>query len=269
MNCTVPKSDMKVAVIGAGNMGSAMARGWARAFGGVSVIVSNPSTCKLDALRDEFPDISVTTDNADAARSADIVVIAVKPWKMQEVIGGMRDVLANRCKTVVSVAAGVEPDEIERMIGGDEMPAIIYAIPNTAVSTGHGMIFYTASASTDAGRCEAVAQLFAPLGVSRKVELRQMSAGMAVASCGIAYAMRYIRAAVEGGVELGLRPEEAQIAVMQTLAGAVALLDANGTHPEQEVDKVTTPGGITIRGLNAMEEAGFTASVIRGLRASR
>lgn len=260
---------MKVAVIGAGNMGGAMARGWACAFGGGSIIVSNPSTGKLNALRDEFPEINVTTDNVDAARAADIVVLAVKPWKMQEVVGGMRDVLANRCKTVVSVAAGVEPDEIERMIGGDEMPAIIYAIPNTAVSTGHGMIFYTASASTDADRCERVERLFAPLGMCRKVELRQMPAGMAVASCGIAYAMRYIRAAVEGGVELGLRPDDAQMAVMQTLAGAVALLEANGTHPEQEVDKVTTPGGITIRGLNAMEEAGFTASVIKGLRASK
>lgn len=260
---------MKVAVIGAGNMGGAMARGWACAIGGGSITVSNPSTGKLNALRDEFPEINVTTDNVDAARAADIVVLAVKPWKMQEVVGGMRDVLANRCKTVVSVAAGVEPDEIERMIGGDEMPAIIYAIPNTAVSTGRGMIFYTASASTDADRCERVERLFAPLGMCRKVELRQMPAGMAVASCGIAYAMRYIRAAVEGGVELGLRPDDAQMAVMQTLAGAVALLEANGTHPEQEVDKVTTPGGITIRGLNAMEEAGFTASVIKGLRASK
>ena len=100
------------------------------------------------------------------------------------------------------------------------------------------------------------------------VEERLMNAATALASCGIAYALRYVRAATEGGVELGFRADQAQHIVAQTLRGAAALLDGDGATAEAEIDKVTTPGGLTIRGLNAMEEAGFTASVIRGLRAS-
>jgi len=91
---------------------------------------------------------------------------------------------------------------------------------------------------------------------------------MALASCGIAYVMRYIRAASEGGVELGMYASDAKKIVMQTMLGAVKLLESTGNHPEAEIDKVTTPGGITIRGLNAMEANGFTTAVIEGLKAS-
>ena len=111
--------------------------------------------------------------------------------------------------------------------------------------------------------------IFQEMGEAMLVEERLIPAGMALASCGIAYAMRYIRAATEGGVELGMYARDAQHVVEQTLKGAVALLQANGSHPETEIDRVTTPGGITIRGLNAMEENGFTNSVIKGLKASK
>ena len=99
------------------------------------------------------------------------------------------------------------------------------------------------------------------------VDERLINAGMALSSCGIAYVMRYIRAATEGGVELGFKAADALGIVLQTVRGAVELLQAGGGHPEAEIDKVTTPGGVTIRGLNAMEHAGFTSAVIRGLKA--
>ena len=98
-------------------------------------------------------------------------------------------------------------------------------------------------------------------------EERLLGAGMTLASCGIAYAMRYVRAAAEGGVELGFKADVAKDIVLQTLKGAVDLLQANGNHPEAEIDKVCTPDGLTIRGLNEMEHAGFTSAVIRGLKA--
>lgn len=257
-----------ITVIGAGNMGGAMARGWAGAFGGRYVTVANPSLPKLEALKAEHPEINVTTDNVEAASGADIIVLAVKPWRMAEVVGQMRESLLRPGCIVVSVAAGIFPEDILEMIGEPQCsPAIVYCIPNTAVAVGEGMTFYTGFNLSDSQR-DVISRLFAPLGTVMEVEPRQMNAGMAVASCGIAYAMRYIRAAVEGGVELGLRPAEAQAAVVQTLKGAAALLENNGSHPEQEIDKVTTPGGLTIRGLNAMEEAGFTASVVSGLRHS-
>ena len=100
------------------------------------------------------------------------------------------------------------------------------------------------------------------------IEESAMAAATSLASCGIAYALRYVRAAMEGGVELGIRADEAKRIVMQTLRGAVDVLEANNSHPEAEIDRVTTPGGLTIKGLNAMEAAGFTHSVIEGLRAS-
>lgn len=115
---------------------------------------------------------------------------------------------------------------------------------------------------------ERLLALFKELGDALLVEERLMNAGMVLASCGIAYAMRYVRAATEGGVELGMFPDMARRVVLQTLRGAVELLETTGNHPEAEIDKVTTAGGITIRGLNEMEHAGFTSSVIRGLKAS-
>lgn len=115
---------------------------------------------------------------------------------------------------------------------------------------------------------ELVNAVFKPLGTVVELPESRLNAAIAVTSCGIAYVMRFVRATVEGAVELGLSPDQALGLCIDTLAGTSALLGKNGSHPEAEIDKVTTPGGLTIRGLNAMEEAGFSQSVIKGLRAS-
>lgn len=259
----------RVAVIGAGNMGGALARRWAVAFGGRRLIVANPSTEKLERLQALFPDLDVVTDNRKAARDADIVVIAVKPWLVKGVLEELCDIIVGGHKAVVSVAAGVTTDDIASMLGieAGTLP-VTYCIPNIAVEVGKGVVFFS-SDGHDTCAVNDRDELLKPLGKSIEVKPSQMQAGMAVASCGLAYAMRYIRAAMLGGVELGLKPADAQDAVMHTLEGAVALLEANRSHPEEEIDKVTTPGGLTIRGLNAMEAAGFSASVAAGLRASK
>ena len=127
---------------------------------------------------------------------------------------------------------------------------------------------FIASARTTAEQDVALVEIFDELGKAMLVEEGLIPAGTSLASCGIAYALRYIRAAMEGGVELGMRADDAKHIVMQTLRGAVDILEANDSHPEAEIDRVTTPGGLTIKGLNAMEAAGFTPSVIEGLRAS-
>jgi pyrroline-5-carboxylate reductase len=110
--------------------------------------------------------------------------------------------------------------------------------------------------------------LFDTLGKASVIEERLMGAATALCSCGIAYAMRYVRAAMQGGVEMGIYPGESKDYVLQTLRGAVALLETTGNNPEVEIDKVTTPGGITIKGLNEMEANGFSNAVIKGLKAS-
>jgi pyrroline-5-carboxylate reductase len=114
---------------------------------------------------------------------------------------------------------------------------------------------------------QTVVDIFNEMGNTLITDEQHLAAGTTLASCGIAYAMRYIRAASEGGVELGFKADDAKKIVMQTMKGAVELLEASGMHPEAAIDLVTTPGGVTIKGLNEMEHAGFTSSVIRGLKA--
>lgn len=239
-------------------MGGAIARGLAGK--GFDVAVANPSRPKLDALVADCPGVFVTTSNREAASMADIVILAVKPWKLTEVITGLQPVAGGR--TFVSIAAGVSCDDLSAMFLPG-CPAVHCAMPNTAVSVGRGMTFVV-SPEPDT----RVMDIFAALGDVMLIEPKQMGAAMAVASCGIAYALRYVRAAVEGAVELGLRADDACRIVCRTVEGAAALLAVPGAHPESEIDKVTTPGGVTIRGLNAMEAAGFTPAVIAGLKAS-
>jgi pyrroline-5-carboxylate reductase len=140
-------------------------------------------------------------------------------------------------------------------------------IPNTAIEVCEGMNFISVYNATPE-QTDVVKSIFDKLGLSMLVEERLLDAGMALASCGIAYAFRYIRAAMEGALELGIPAKQAIEIELQTLKGAVALLKSNKTHPEVEIDKVTTPGGITIKGLNTMEAFGFSNAVIQGLRVS-
>ena len=149
----------------------------------------------------------------------------------------------------------------------DELPAIFRIIPNTAIAVKESVNFISEYNATQA-QSVLIKYIFDELGFTVMIDEKLIAAGTALASCGVAYAFRYIRAAVEGAVELGIQPELAKKIELQTLKGAVALLETNKSHPEAEIDKVTTPGGITIKGLNAMEEAGFTNAVIKGLKSS-
>lgn len=253
-------------------MGGAVARGLAAGRLAVTsdITVSNPSRGKLDGLRTEYPDLQTTCDNVQAAQGADVVILAVKPWLLRRVIDELKPHLDYSRQVIASMVGGVGTAELTDLLRRDDtslLPPVYYLIPNTAVAVGQSMTFLTSVRSTPE-MDERLLALFKELGDALLVEERLMNAGMVLASCGIAYAMRYVRAATEGGVELGMFPDMARRVVLQTLRGAVELLETTGNHPEAEIDKVTTAGGITIRGLNEMEHAGFTSSVIRGLKAS-
>lgn len=261
---------VKIAIIGAGNMGGALARGLAGSVmvGAAGLTVANPSRPKLDALKADFPEMKVTTDNVQALAGADFVILAVKPWKMAGVIAEIAPHIDVTRQAVVSVAGGMGTAEVSALFeqAGGLLPPLYYLIPNTAVAVRSGMTLMTSVRSTPE-RDNLLCSVFRELGDALLVEERLMYGGMILASCGIAFVMRYLRAMTEGGVQLGYYPDEALRIVMQTMRGAVDLLQERGTHPEAEIDRVTTPGGITIRGLNAMERAGFTNSVIEGLLA--
>ena len=262
---------MKIAIIGAGNMGGAVARGLAK--GSIiptsNIYVSNPSTPKLEALKSEFPEINTSTNNREVALAADIIVLAVKPWKVTEVVDEIKPYLDYSRQAVASMVGGLCIAQLSEWLdkGDRVLPATYVIIPNTAIATMSSMTFISSARST-AQRDEQLLDIFKELGDAMLIDEGVMPAATSLASCGIAYALRYIRAAMEGGVELGFRADDAKHIVMQTLRGAVDVLEANNTHPEVEIDRVTTPGGLTIKGLNAMESAGFTHSVIEGLRAS-
>ena len=252
-------------------MGGALARGLA--LGTLvqtsKIYLSNPSTPKLEALKREFPEINITTDNREAARVADIVVIAVKPWKVEEVLREITPDMDYTRQAVASMVGGLGIAELSAWLdrGDGALPATYLIIPNTAIATMSSMTFIASARATEEQENKLL-NIFNELGKAMLVDEEHIAAGTSLASCGIAYALRYIRAAMEGGVELGFRADDAKHIVMQTLRGAVDILEKNNTHPEVEIDRVTTPGGLTIKGLNAMEATGFTHSVIEGLRAS-
>lgn len=249
----------RVAVIGAGNMGGAVALGLNRFAPEITLTVTTAHRHTL--ARYAALGIGTADDNRAACEKADVVILGVKPWLVGAVLADIAPALAG--KALLSLAAGIPGEELAGMLAGTEVATAYTVIPNLAAEIGESMTF----ATPVLGRDDAlVTGLFDRLGKTLIVDERRLNAGMMVASCGTAFALRYARAAMEGGVQLGLYPREAQEAVFQTMKGAVDLAAARGTHPEAEIDRVTTPGGITIRGLNAMEEAGFTAAVIAGLK---
>lgn len=256
---------MKITIIGAGNMGGAIARGLAKGsiFSENDITCTAKGTATLEKLRETNPGFTLLTDNQQAVKGADIVVFAVKPWLMKEVIEQVRPALLPDSQIYISVAAGITCQELSEWTGSS---SVIRVIPNTAIEIQESMTFITA-ASLDMPHLQLAEKIFSELGTTMTVPEKQLAACTALASCGIAFAMRYIHASAQGGVEIGVKASDAQKIVEHTMIGAAKLLLAKNAHPAVEIDKVTTPGGITIRGLNEMEHAGFTSAVIKGLKA--
>ena len=249
----------KVSIIGAGNMGGAVALGLHGSAKDIALTVTAAHAATLEKYAARG--IRTSLDNVEAVREADVVILGVKPWLVQSVLAQIAPVLSG--KLLLSMAAGIPAAQMAEWLSGTDVSAAYTVIPNLAAEIGESMTF----ASAILGKAdERVKALFDQVGRTLIVDEKRLHAGMMVASCGTAFALRYARAAMEGGIQLGLYPYEAQEAVFQTMKGAVDLAEARGTHPEAEIDRVTTPGGITIRGLNAMEDAGFTAAVIAGLK---
>lgn len=259
---------MKIAIIGAGAMGGSLAEGLLGSgrFAPNDITVADPSAARLEPLAARGA--TVTANNVEAAAGADVVMVVVKPWVVEKVLRQIAPALGGDGRMLVVVAAGVSGADVKAWAcecpGG--APATFLAIPNIAAARRCSMTFVVPVDATE-GQTAAVRSVFDAVGQTIVTEERLLAAGTTLASCGIAYAMRYVRAAAEGGVELGFRADEATGIVLQTVRGAVELLQAGGEHPEAAIDRVTTPGGVTIRGLNEMEHAGFTSAVIRGLMA--
>lgn len=252
---------MKIAIIGAGNMGSAIAEGILKSGrNDLELVISNPSQAKLSVLSESYQNLKTTSDNLIAVNGADLVIFAVKPHILPLIAEELTDVELPRL--IVSIVAGIATNELESMFGKDR--SYFYIIPNTAIKVGKGISFI---AHKNAGEKDIriVEEIFGLLGKSVVIEERLMSAATALCSCGIAYAYKFVQAFTQAGVELGFKPQVALSYSIETISGAMKMLDVNGTDPQTEINRVTTPGGMTIKGINMLEKTGFTASVIKSI----
>jgi pyrroline-5-carboxylate reductase len=263
---------MKITVTGAGNIGGAIVEGAVRQgiLTTADIIVSDPHPNVKERFLSKNIVVNHVNNNAVAVEGADLIIVAVKPWLVEEVMGEISGVLNRKTQAIVSIAAGVTFAQIAEYLSVAEKGDVeIYRIiPNTAISLGKSVSFI-AKRNTSAKHDEQIHTLFEALGAIFYVEEHEMTACTALSSAGIAYALRYIDAAMRGGEALGLDKEKSLGIVMKTIDGALALLDANRTYPQTEIDKVTTPGGVTLKGLDKMENGGFSQAVIDGLLATK
>ncbi|MEG0948953.1 MAG: pyrroline-5-carboxylate reductase [Bacteroidales bacterium] len=267
---------MKITIIGAGNMGGAIAKGLAQGsyFEEKDITVTARSQETLDQLKSGNPAFNVMNDNAEAVKGADIIVLAIKPWLLESVITQIRRGLDFKRQIILSVVAGVSFDDLIKMLTDnneedDEMinPVLFRVIPNTAIAIRESMTIISAYNSSDK-QDALITGIFNEHGKAILIEEHLMGAATALCSCGIAYALKYIKSATDAGVELGFYPDQASDMISQTVKGAAQLLLTNHSMADTEIYKVTTPGGITIKGLNEMEAAGFPTAVRAGIKAS-
>lgn len=254
----------KIAIIGVGNMGSAIAVGLIKSgfMKPADIIVTDKKESTLSKMKELG--VTIAAENLDAAQIADVVLLAVKPYHIAQVIDEIKSEL-NTSKILISIVAGVGMVEIGEM-AGKNMP-IFRVMPNTAIALQESLTCISSNENT-APHKKYVFDMFDKLGKTIEIGEELMAAATVLSSCGIAFALRYIRAAMQGGIEIGFGAEMAQLITAQTVKGATELILQSGNHPEREIDKVTTPMGVTITGLNEMEHKGFSSSLIQGVMAS-
>jgi len=254
----------KIAIIGGGNLGSAIAEGLLKSkFCKASdIYITKRNTITLQHLYSRG--VKVTAINSEAVSKSEIIILAVKPYQVSEVLNSFKKELTAK-HILVSVVTGVLIKDLQSSI--DKKLPVFRAMPNTAIAIQQSMTCLSFNFAT-ATQISFVTKLFATLGKVAVINENLMDAATVLGACGTAYAMRYIRANIQGGIEIGFDVATASLIAAQTVKGAAALLLEKGTHPEQEIDKVTTPRGCTIAGLNEMEHQGFSSSLIKGIATS-
>lgn len=258
-------STKKLAIIGGGNLGASIAQGLLNSqfIQAEDLIITKRNIATLESFQTQG--VLVTDDNAKAIKMADVVVIALKPYNVKEVLTAVRKSFRPGKQMLVSVVTGVLIEDIE-MILGQDLP-VFRAMPNTAIAIQESITCICHKNATS-GQVNWVQKMFDQLGVTVMIDEKLMDAATVLGACGIAYALRFIRANIQGGIEIGFDARTASLIAAQTVKGAAELLIRGNRHPEQEIDKVTTPKGCTIAGLNEMEHQGFSSSLIKGITAS-
>lgn len=254
---------MKIAIIGTGNLGLSIAKGLLVNDTYTALYLTKRNLETLEKFK-EYKNVFVTSDNLLAVQKADILIFAVQPGQFEGLLQTIAPVLTDK-HVIISTITGFRIERIEKVIGAHY--PIIRSMPNTAISVGKSM---TCLCCNEVGKKRiAIAEaIFNGLGTTIAIEETHMQAATVLCASGIAFWMRLLRATTQGGVQLGFDAEIAMKMSMYTAMGAASLLIESNTHPEEEIDKVTTPRGCTITGLNEMEHQGLSSSLIKGLVAS-
>jgi len=254
---------MKIAIIGTGNLGKSIANGLleAKIVKPENLSLTKRNYKSLETYKKQG--VHITDDNKKAVKGKDIVWLCVQPHKLEEILRDISSSLKNQI--VISTITGITLKDFEAKI--NPSVSLFRAMPNTAIAIKESMTCISTNNASEKEK-EIVENLFSHLGTSLFIEDELMGAATVLAASGIAFALRYIRAAMQAGIEIGFESEEAQKVAAQTIKGATSLLLNNHSHPESEIDKVTTPLGITITGLNKMEQSGFSSALISGIQAS-
>lgn len=251
-----------IAIIGAGNLGIAIYKGIQK--GGLlddnKLILTKRDTSEIDQYKSDV--VTVSQDNIQAAKEAQIIILAVQPAQLTGILLEIKPFLKEGSHTLISVVTAIEISKIEKIVGTN-IP-VVRSMPNTAVAVLKSM---TCIAANEAAKSElsTVQMIFNCVGTTMIIHEELMQAATVVCASGIAFWMRFIRATTQGGVQLGFDAEDAQKIAVQTCLGAATLLEELETHPEKEIDRVTTPKGCTISGLNEMEHNGLSSALIKGL----
>jgi len=256
----------RLAIIGAGNLGVSIVQGIIKAglMKPDQLMLTRRSLDKLEAVR--AYGFSITDNNVEAARQSSLIMICVQPKQTLAVVNELSSVLQEGKHVLISTVTGISTEEITAQLGGKQIP-VVRAMPNTAIAIASSMTCIC-SHNASSQQVNAVIRLFDALGKTLVVEERLMKASTVLAASGIAFFMRFLRASTQGGIQLGFDAEDAQAIAVQTAKGAALLLQEHGLHPEMEIDRVTTPEGCTIAGLNEMEHQGLSSAIIKGLVAS-
>ena len=256
------KMSHKIAIIGGGNLGSAIAEGLISS-GFVlpeHIIITKRNITTLKSLEEKG--VLVSNNNMEAVKYADWIILAVKPFQVKEILQTLKPHLDPQKHVLVSVITGIWMKDIQEVIG--DKFTLFRAMPNTAIAIQESITCICKYNATE-DESGYVSDLFNQLGKTVFIEEKLMDAATVLGACGTAFAMRYIRANIQGGIEIGFDAATATLIAAQTVKGAAELLLVKHTHPEQEIDKVTTPKGCTIAGLNEMEHQGFSSSLIKGI----
>jgi pyrroline-5-carboxylate reductase len=253
----------KLGFIGCGNMGGALVTAAAKTVSGGAIAVCDHNHSKTEKFTKQFGVHAVTTE--EIAKNAEFIILGVKPQVMAEAVAEYKEILQQREDvTVITMAAGVSISALRRYIGKN-LP-VIRIMPNTPVALGAGMILYSTADVTNEKE-KAFLAAFEKAGVFDKIPEEKIDAGSALSGCGPAFVYAFAEALADGGVECGVPRDKAALYAAQTLLGAAEMLLEYG-HPADLKDAVCSPGGTTIAGIHALEEAGFRGAAMSAVTAA-